>query len=60
MKYYIAYRIDARYYVDVDADSVDDALDEAERCYCDADFGVAENIEGEVVSVEDENGNSLQ
>ena len=57
MKYYVTYKIDSRYIAEVEADSVEEALKNAEKEYCDADFGVAEDIDGEPIIVEDENGN---
>lgn len=57
MKYYITYRIDARYIVEVEADSAEEALEKSEEKYYGADFGEAEDIDGEAVIVEDENGN---
>lgn len=58
MKYYVTYRIDARFIAEVDANSLDEAFEKAEEEFCDADFGVAEEIVGEeVIVVEDENGN---
>lgn len=57
MKYYITYKIDARYVSEVEADSVEEALKKAEEEYCDADFGEAEDIDGEPIIVEDEDSN---
>lgn len=57
MKYYVAYKIDARYVAEVEADSVEEALKKAEEEYYDADFGEAEDIDGEPIIVEDENSN---
>ena len=57
MKYYVTYKINARYIVEVEADNIDDALDKAEYEFIDADFGESEDICGEPVVVEDQNGN---
>lgn len=57
MKYYITYKIDARYIAEVEADNLEEAMEKAESEYMDADFGVAEDIDGEQIIVEDENGN---
>ena len=57
MKYYVTYRITARYIAEVEADSLEEARKKAEREYWDADFGVAEDIDGKDIIVEDENGN---
>ena len=55
MKYCVTYRIDARYITEVEADSLQEALDKAYDEYIGADFGEARDIDGEVVFVEDEN-----
>ena len=57
MKYYVTYKIDARYIAEVEADSLDEAMDKAEEAYCDANFGDSYDIEGDAIIVEDENGN---
>ena len=59
MKYYVTYKIDARFVAEVEADTVEEAMDKAEGAYMDADFGVAEDIDGEAIIVEDENGNYI-
>lgn len=57
MKYYVTYKIDARYVAEVEADDVDEARRKAETEYIDADFGAANDIDGDQIIVEDENGN---
>lgn len=57
MKYYVTYRIDARFVAEVEADNLEEAMKKAEYKYYDADFGVARDIDGEAIIVEDENGN---
>ena len=57
MKYYVTYKIDARYIAEVEADSIKEALEKAESEYYDADFGAAQDIDGESMVIEDENGN---
>ena len=57
MKYYVTYRIDARFIAEVEADSIEEAKELAREEYEDADFGVARDIDGEPVIIEDENGN---
>lgn len=59
MKYYVTYKIDARYVAEVEADSLEEAMEKAEEEYIDADFGVTEAIDGEQIIVEDENGNYI-
>ena len=56
MKYYVTYKIEARYVAEVEADDVDEARDKAIDEYMNADFGEACDIEAEPVIVEDENG----
>jgi len=57
MKYYVNYCINARYVAEVDAEDVEDAKRKAYGEYIDADFGMAADIDGEIISIEDENGN---
>lgn len=57
MKYYITYKIEARYVAEVEADNLEQAMKKAESEYLDADFGEAEDIDGEMIAVEDEKGN---
>lgn len=57
MKFYITYKIEARYIAKVEADNLEEAMKKAESEYLDADFGEAEDIDGEQVIVEDEKGN---
>lgn len=59
MKYFITYKVDARYVAEVDADSLEEAMKKADSEYQDADFGVAECIDGEKIIVEDEKGNYI-
>lgn len=60
MKYYITYKIEARYTAAVEAASLDEAKEIADEQFWEADFGEAEDIDGEVVYVEDEKGNRLE
>ena len=57
MKYYVTYKINARYIAEVEADDIEEAMQKADAEYIDADFGAAEDIDGEKVIVEDEDGN---
>lgn len=57
MKYYVTYKIDARYIAEVEANSIEEAMKKAEYKYYDADFGVARDIDGEVIMIEDESEN---
>jgi hypothetical protein len=58
-KYWVTYKVEARYIAEVEAEDIEEAKRKAESEYVDADFGVAEDIEGEPIMVEDENGNYL-
>lgn len=57
MKYWVTYKIDARYIAEVEANSIAEALDKGLDKYYEADFGEAEMIDAEETYVEDENGN---
>lgn len=46
MKYYVTYRIDARFVAEVEADNLEEAMKKAEYKYYDADFGKARDIDG--------------
>ena len=56
MKYYVTYKIDARYIAEVEAENIEEAKQKAEDKFLDADFGNAEDIDGEAIIVEDDNG----
>lgn len=57
MKYYVTYKIDARYIAEVEADNLEEAMKKGQYEYYDADFGVARDIDAEAIMVEDEYGN---
>ena len=57
MKYYVTYKIDARYIAEVEAENIEEAKQKAEGKFRDADFGEAEDIDGEAIIIEDENEN---
>ena len=59
MKYYVTYKVEARYIAEVEANSLEEARKKAGEEFCDADFGIAEDIDGEDIIVEDENGNFI-
>lgn len=59
MKYYVTYKIDARYTAEVDANSIEEAMDKAKSEYYDADFGVAEDIDAETIMVQNKEGDYL-
>lgn len=55
--FYVTYKVESRYIASVEADCKETALKEAENKFQDADFGDAEDIEGEAIIIEDEDGN---
>lgn len=57
MKYYVTYKIEARFVTEVEAESIEEARAKASNSFSDADFGAAEDIDGEEIIVEDANGN---
>lgn len=59
MKYYVTFKIDARYVAEVEADSLADAMNKANDKCIEAYFGEANDIDCEKIIVEDENGNYL-
>ena len=59
MTYYVTFKIEARFEAPVDANSIEEALQEARGRFIAADFGEAVVIDGEPIIVEDENGNYL-
>lgn len=54
--FYVTFKLDARYIAEVRAKDAQEALQKAKSAYLDADFGAAEDINGEPIIVEDENG----
>ena len=56
MRYCVTYKIDARFITVVEAENIEEAKKKAEGKFFNADFGVAEIIDGEAIIVEDENG----
>lgn len=59
MKYYVTYRLEARYVAEVEAETLEEARKKAEEKYQDADFGEAEDINGEAIIVEDNRGDYI-
>ena len=57
MTYYVTYKIEARFIASIKADSIAEALEAAKDRFTDADFGEAEDIDGEPIIIENENGN---
>lgn len=57
MRYYVTYKIDAKYEAFVDAETIEEAKEKAKEKYWNANFGECHHIKGERIYVEDENGN---
>ena len=57
--YWVTFKMEARFECPVDAESIQEALKEAQWRFEDADFGEASDIDGEAITVEDERGNIL-
>ncbi len=55
--YYVACKIDGRFYAEVKANSLKDAEKRAIEKFSDADFGELEDADMEVIHIEDPNGN---
>ena len=55
--YFVKMKIDARYATEVEADSLEEARKKAEENFSNADFGEASDIDGNVVVIEDSDGN---
>lgn len=56
-KFYVTHRITAKYTVEVTADNIEEAVAKAEEEFSNADFGVATDIDGKAIIVEDAAGN---
>lgn len=59
-KFWVTYRVDARFVAEVEVDDIASALEAAQSEYIDADFGVLSDIiESKPIIIEDENGNYI-
>ena len=56
-RFYVTYKINARFVAAVTANDLEEAKKAAEAAYMDADFGEAADIDGEPIVIEDEHGN---
>ena len=56
MRYTIGFRIDGRYYVNVEANNLDDAIAKAEAKFEEASLNEMEVIDSEVINARDEKG----
>lgn len=57
MKFYVTHKLEARYVVGVEAQNLEEAMKKADDKFSDADFGEAQDIDGVIITVEDEQGN---
>jgi len=56
MKYTVGVAVDGRVYIEVEANSFDEAADKANDMVCEINFGRLENINWNVANAEDEEG----
>ena len=56
MTYTVDFVLHGHYFIDVEADNKDEAIESAEEIFGMTDFGSLWDIDGEVYSVEDEDG----
>lgn len=54
--FYVTYKIDARYVAKIKAKNLEEAKQKASEDFSDADFGAAEDIDGEPIIIENEAG----
>jgi hypothetical protein len=59
MKYYVTYVIDGRLTVEVNANSLEEAVTKADYAYDDANLGKTEVVDSFLSLIEDEDGNYL-
>lgn len=59
MKQYAVYEVTGRYVVEVESNSVEDTIKQSEVKFSEADFGEAQDIDGKIIAVEDEEGNYI-
>ena len=58
-KYRVTYHITAKYVAEVDANDLGEAMDLADEMFGSANYGEAEDVEGALYTVDDENNNRL-
>ena len=59
IKFYVTFKVDARFTAEVEADDLETARKIAEKQFSETDFGEAEDIDGDIVTIEDEAGGYL-
>ena len=57
--HYVTIHLTGSYNVEVEATSIEDAKNKALEAFFDADFGQADEVDGEVFCIEDGNGKRL-
>lgn len=57
MKFYVTYKIDARFVAEVEAENEAEARKKSLDNFMETDFGTAEDVSGYPIIVEDENEN---
>ncbi len=55
-RYYVKFKVLSRYTAEVEADTPEEAKEKAAQKFKDAHFGDAEDIDGKIISIADENG----
>lgn len=58
-KFYVNFKMTSRYIAEVEAKNIETAKKEAARMFSEADFGEASDIDGDVIYIENENGDRL-
>lgn len=59
MKMYVNMKIEGRFIAEVEANTTEEAIEKSIDNYYEANFGELTDIDRDIVSVEDENGNFL-
>lgn len=57
MNYTVDFVLHGHYYIDIEADNKDEAIESAEEIFSMTDFGMLYDIDGELYAIEDEDDN---
>jgi len=57
--YYVTWKVEGRFTAEISANTVDEAIEKSRDKWCDADFGELEEIDGEPIVCQDNDGNYL-
>ena len=57
MNYTVDFVLHGHYYIDIEADNKDEAIESAEEIFGMTDFGMLYDIDGELYAIEDEDNN---